>query len=130
MENRQIQKSNAGQGMGIAALILGILGVFTAFIPCFGFFALVFGVLAIIFGIIGYTQAKREHAALGLPVTGLILGIIASVFVLLWTLIFAAAFTNNIMDINTLSKELQKDIQGDSLEEYVQDTDTIFSSEE
>ena len=44
MENN-LGSSNAGQGMGIAALVLGIVAAIAAFIPCFGLIAILFGVL-------------------------------------------------------------------------------------
>jgi len=87
MENQP--DANAGQTMGIASLVLGILGVITAFIPCFGFFALIFGVLAIVFGAIGISQAKKGNGKIGMPRAGLILGIIATAFTIIW-LVFLA----------------------------------------
>lgn len=86
MEN-YTSNPNAGQGMGIAALVLGILAVIAAFIPCFGFIAILFGALAIIFGAVGLSQAKKENASLTMPKTGLILGIVATGFVIIWLLV-------------------------------------------
>jgi len=86
---RNQEETNAGQAMGIAALVLGILGVLTAFIPCFGFFALIFGVLAIIFGAIGLSQAKKGNGKTGMPKAGLVLGIVATAFIILWLVVFA-----------------------------------------
>ncbi|HAC24004.1 MAG TPA: hypothetical protein DCE81_03720 [Cytophagales bacterium] len=90
MENlTQQDKTNAGQGMGIASLVTGILGVVTSFIPCFGFFAMIFGVLAIVFGVVGLNQAKKGNGKTGMPMAGLILGIIASAFIVIWLIVFA-----------------------------------------
>lgn len=91
MENQNFtpEKTDAGQGMSVAALVLGILGLITAFIPCFGFFALIFGVLAIIFGAVGLKQAKKGNGKTGMPMAGLILGIIATAFIILWLILFA-----------------------------------------
>lgn len=86
MEN-ELRPSNAGQGMGIAALVLGILAVIAAFIPCFGLIAILFGVLAIIFGAVGLSQAKRENASITMPRAGLILGIVGTGFVIIWMLL-------------------------------------------
>lgn len=91
MENNNNQTSSAGQGMGITSLVLGILGVITAFIPCFGSFAILFGVLAIIFGAIGFSQAKKGNGSTKLPLAGLILGIIATVFTIIWIMVVAGA---------------------------------------
>ncbi|WP_051224410.1 DUF4190 domain-containing protein [Flavobacterium tegetincola] len=91
MEN-ELRSSNAGQGMGIAALVLGILAVIASFIPCFGLFAILFGVLAIIFGAVGLSQAKKGNASVTMPKTGLILGIVATAFVIVWMIVVVGAF--------------------------------------
>jgi hypothetical protein len=85
-------QSNAGQGMGVAALILGIIGAIAAFIPCFGFIAIIFGVLAIVLGAIGISQAKKDNASTTMPKAGLILGIAATVFVIIWIVVVVGAF--------------------------------------
>lgn len=87
MENDLQNNSKAGQAMGIAALVLGIIAVIAAFIPCFGLIAILFGVLAIIFGAIGLSQAKKENASITMPRAGLILGIVATAFVIIWMLV-------------------------------------------
>jgi lysylphosphatidylglycerol synthetase-like protein (DUF2156 family) len=92
------QQSNAGQGMGIAALVLGIVAVIAAFIPCFGFIAVIFGVLAIIFGAIGLSQAKRENAPTAMPKAGFILGIVATAFVIIWILTVVGTIGSAVMD--------------------------------
>jgi hypothetical protein len=93
MENYSVEseKSNAGQGMGIASLVLGILAVITSFVPCFGAFALIFGALAIVFGALGLSQAKRGGGRTGMPIAGLILGVLATLFIIIWVIIIAGA---------------------------------------
>ncbi len=90
MENNSTNP-NAGQGMGIAALVLGIVAVIAAFIPCLGLIAILFGVLAIIFGAVGFSQAKKENASLTMPRVGLILGIVATGFVIIWMLVIVGS---------------------------------------
>jgi hypothetical protein len=66
-------KSN---GLGIAALVLGILSIPAAFI----FVGLVFGILAIVFGIIGLRRVKARRADnKGMAIAGLVTGIIGLV---------------------------------------------------
>ncbi|AOC93409.1 hypothetical protein BB050_00253 [Flavobacterium anhuiense] len=90
MENN-LPSSNAGQSLGIIALIFGIIGVLAAFIPCFGFIAVLFGILAIVFGAIALNQAKKENASTSLPKAGLYLGIAATIFVIIWVAIFVGS---------------------------------------
>ncbi|MFE3289529.1 DUF4190 domain-containing protein [Rhodococcus sp. NPDC059234] len=62
-------------GAGIAALILGILGVVTVWTIIGGF---VFGVLAVILGVIGRSQFKKQTATNGgMSLAGILLGIAA-----------------------------------------------------
>jgi membrane-bound ClpP family serine protease len=90
MENNS-PSSNAGQSLGIIALIFGIIGLLAAFIPCFGFIAVIFGVLAIVFGAIALNQAKKDNASTSLPKAGLYLGIAATIFVIIWVAIFVGS---------------------------------------
>lgn len=86
-----LKSSNAGQGMGAAALVLGILTILVSFIPCVGVAAIFLGVLAIIFGIISYMTAKKGNASTGMPIAGLILGIVGTIFASMWILFFVVA---------------------------------------
>lgn len=115
MENN-LQSSKAGQGLGIAALVLGIIAVIAAFIPCFGFFAILFGVLAIIFGAVGLSQAKKGNAPTTMPKSGLILGIVATGFVIIWMVVIVGAIGSAALNhkdeisnaIDSISKETSR----------------------
>lgn len=72
--------SNEGQGLGIASLVLGILGVLTAWIPIVGFVAWIFAPLGLIFGFI----SVGKPAAKGLAIGGLITSGIALVICIAW----------------------------------------------
>lgn len=87
MEN---QKSNAGQGLGIAGLVLGIISFLIAFIPCVGLLALIPGAIAITFSSIAYNQANRGNGAKGLIIAALIISIIATSVAAIWGLAFAS----------------------------------------
>ncbi len=68
--------------MGIASLVLGIIGLVLALIPSFGFTALIgviMGIVALILGIIGRKQAVERQEKTGSATAGIVLGIIALV---------------------------------------------------
>ena len=69
------QQSNAGQGLGITSLILGILALP---LTCFHGVGLLFAIIAIILGHIGHSQSRRANGqANGMAVAGLICGYIS-----------------------------------------------------
>ena len=77
-------------GLGTAALVLGIIGVLFCWNPL-GF---ILGVLAIIFGSIGRGRAKRGQATNQSSATaGLVLGVVAVALLLILLVIGAAAYT-------------------------------------
>ena len=106
MQNNSYLPNN-GQAMGTVSLIIGVLAIIIAFIPCFpclGLVAIVFGVLAIIFGAIGLSQAKKGNASQALPLSGLILGIVATGFVIAWTLLYVGILGAFALSSNEISK--------------------------
>ena len=70
-------KNNSGQSLGIAALITAIITFVIAVIPCVGMVAWVPGLIAIILGGVGLSQASRNEAPKGVPLAGLIIGVVA-----------------------------------------------------
>ena len=83
-------KSTAGQGFGVAALILGILALLIAFIPCVGLFALIPGIIAIILAIVGLSQASSANGSKGVIIAGLVISVIGTIIAALWLIIFSA----------------------------------------
>lgn len=82
-------------GMGVAALIFGILALLTCWLPGVG---LVLGILAIVFGIVGRGRANRLQATnKGVATTGLVLGILSLIVNVIIAVLFflgLAAFLN------------------------------------
>lgn len=86
--------ANASQnGMGTAAMVLGILAVCLCW--CYGLPGVVMGVLALIFGVIGRKRYQRGEATNnGQALAGLILGAIGTVLGLLFIAGFVWLFTH------------------------------------
>jgi hypothetical protein len=57
----QEQNTNAGQGLGIAGLVMGVLAIPLGIIPCTFFIALVFGAMGIVLSAIALSQANRGN---------------------------------------------------------------------
>lgn len=70
-------RRKGGAGMGIAALLLGILALVLFWIPIVG---IILGVIALIMGLVARGRAKRINGTgRGMGVAGAILGLIAAV---------------------------------------------------
>lgn len=65
-----------GNGLAVAGLVLGILGLVFCWIPFFGW---IMALLGIIFGAIGNGKANRGAKGKGLAMAGLILGVLGLV---------------------------------------------------
>jgi hypothetical protein len=93
--------------VGIVAVVFGtILGFFliTAIL------AIILGVLAIIFGIVGRRRADANPAVgrRGMAVAGLVLGIIAVIGGLAWSVLFAAVIEDADDDLEQLNEEFEQ----------------------
>jgi len=111
--------SNAGQTMGIAALVLGIIAAPLAFIPCTAVFAWVPAGLAIIFGAVGLSQAKKGGGKTGLPIAGLVIGVISLIIVICWMVLFAEA----VSEVSDVLKQDSTFMQG--LDSAFQEMDSV-----
>jgi len=77
-------------GLGVAALVLGIISVVLSFIPLIGLAAFPLGGLAVLLGVIGLFLKGRKR---GMAITGVILGIVSIVVAAIAMAITAAALT-------------------------------------
>jgi len=92
MENQTT--TTAGQGMGIAGLLLGIVAIPLAIIPCTFVLALLFGAAGIVLSAVGLHQANTANGTKGLPLSGLIVSIVGLSIALMWGLFFATLTDN------------------------------------
>ncbi|MCH5279348.1 MAG: DUF4190 domain-containing protein [Christensenellaceae bacterium] len=65
-------------GMSIAALVCGILGIVGSWIPVVCYFTFVLAILGIVFGVKGMKKAKETGTGKGLAVAGLVCGIVGT----------------------------------------------------
>lgn len=88
-------------GMGTAALVLGILAIVLAFIPILGFASYPLAVLGIIFGLIGVRRVSKRHAAnKGVALGGLIASAIGLVLVIISTVLYVNAVSAGVQSVN------------------------------
>lgn len=81
-----VPQKPATNGLGVAAMVLGIVGILTCLVPVLG---LILGVVAVILGILGM---RKKNSTTGMAITGLILGGLATLVgigVLIFTIMLA-----------------------------------------
>lgn len=85
-------------GMGVAALVLGIIGLLLAFIPVIGVLGALLGIVGVILGAMARGKVKRGQATNGgMALTGIILSILA-ILVTIAYVVLAALFFNQVED--------------------------------
>ncbi|MFJ3902184.1 DUF4190 domain-containing protein [Streptomyces sp. NPDC090025] len=79
-------------GLGVTALVLGIVGIVTGATPFLFWLGGILGLLALIFGIVGVSKAGKGRATnKGMAITGTILGGLAMLAAIVWTVLIVTA---------------------------------------
>jgi hypothetical protein len=95
-QNQQMQPPKRGNGLGIAALVVGIVAIIGSWIPIFNVFSLVFGFVALGLGIGGLVMSRKGRPK-GTSIAGLALaGITIIIFVAMYAT--AANVAGDIVD--------------------------------
>ncbi|MBS1371127.1 MAG: hypothetical protein HPZ91_14340 [Lentisphaeria bacterium] len=100
--------------MGIAALILGVLGLIVAWIPFCGMVAFIPCLIGLGLGIADVVIKGRRGESKTMGIVGTVLNAVALVVVIIWTVIVAsqaAAVANDPEFRETFQKEFQKAIE-------------------
>lgn len=128
------QTSNAGQGLGIASLVLGIVALILAFIPCFGWIALIPGIIAIILAVVALSQASQARAPKGIIIAALVISILGTSVAAVWGVIIGTVASQSdhwgrewFRSLDRASDEFEKEFEsgyGKSLDEAVKEIDT------
>jgi hypothetical protein len=129
----QEQNTNAGQGLGIAGLVMGVLAIPLGIIPCTFFIALVFGTMGIVLSAIALSQANRGNGPRGLIIAALVCSILGFSFAFFWGMTFKKASPviksviqdiRNDGDIDEVLKDLGNDTE-ETLKDLENDEDDV-----
>lgn len=71
-------KTNAGHGLGIAGLVLGLIAIMICFFPCLGIIAIIPGLVGVTLSVIAYNQAVKGNGARGFIIAALVVSILGS----------------------------------------------------
>ncbi|MFI1976632.1 DUF4190 domain-containing protein [Streptomyces wedmorensis] len=93
-------------GLGTAALILGIIGTLSGLIPLFFWLAGILGLIALILGLVARGRVKRREANnKGVALTGAILGLAALVLSVVGLVITVTAVSDAVDEIDKAVKD-------------------------
>ncbi|MGW2018235.1 DUF4190 domain-containing protein [Streptomyces sp. NPDC001927] len=93
-------------GLGTAALILGIIGTVSGLIPLLFWLAGILGVIALILGLVGRGRVKRGEANnKGVTTTGAVLGLAALILSVVGAVITFTAVSDAVDEINKAVEE-------------------------
>lgn len=91
----------ARNGLGTAALVLGIIGTISGLIPFFFWLAGILGLIALILGLSGRGRVKRGEAAnKGVTTTGAVLGLVALILSVVGAVLTFKAVDEAVDEIN------------------------------
>jgi hypothetical protein len=118
------QKSTAGQGLGIAGLVLGIMAIPMGIIPCTFYIGIIFGVIGIVLSLVALSQANRGYGPKNLIIAALICSIVGLTFASVWGFTLsrngASVFKQIIREgineesFDNLGKDAQQDMESDT----------------
>ncbi len=103
----EIKAPNAGQGLGIAGLVLGIIALIISFIPCLGMYAIIPGIIAIVLSALGFYQASKVNAKKGIVIAAMVISILGTL-IAGWQFYI---FRNAPAKLEEFGKEIQKVIE-------------------
>ncbi len=87
-------RAKSASGLGIAALVLGILGVLVAWVPFCGIVAIPVAVIGLILGIVGIILARSSQTGMGLPIAGTVLSGVAILLQAGWWILMMISVRN------------------------------------
>ncbi|CAM5530044.1 DUF4352 domain-containing protein [Streptomyces atroolivaceus] len=91
----------ARNGLGISALVLGIIGTVSGLIPLFFWLAGILGLIALILGLAGRGRAKRGEATnKGVTTFGAVLGLVSLILSVVGAVLTYKAVDDVVTDIN------------------------------
>ncbi|WP_093800516.1 DUF4190 domain-containing protein [Streptomyces sp. Wb2n-11] len=110
-----VPAAQARNGLGTAALILGIIGALSGLIPFLFWLAGILGVIALIMGLAGRGRAKRGEATnKGVALAGTVLGLISLIMSVVGAVILFKAVDDAVNDIDkTISDSSAAEKPGD-----------------
>ncbi len=99
-----------GEGMAIASLATGLIGVLFGIVPFFFFMAWILGVLALVFGFVGRARDRPRRKMAGL---GAFLGAMSVALGIIGAVLLVTVVADTIVDtVSEVADDLEADLEG------------------
>ncbi|MEU8524653.1 MULTISPECIES: DUF4352 domain-containing protein [Streptomyces] len=106
MSHTTLQPTTLRNGLGTAALILGVIGAISGLIPLFFWLAGILGLIALILGLSGRGRVKRGEANnKGVATTGAVLGLVALILSVVGAVITFTAVADAVDEVDKAIKD-------------------------
>ena len=96
-------------GLGIAGMVLGIVGLVFAFIPCVNIVGIILGIVGVILAAVGRSKSPKGHQ--GMATAGVVCSILAIVIGVIWWYRLANAVNEGVGGFDEFAKQLQQEMQ-------------------
>jgi hypothetical protein len=93
------QRSAAGQGLGIAGLVAGILAIPMGIIPCTFYMGILLGIVGIVLSVVALAQAHRGYGPKMLIIVALICSVLGLTFASVWGFVFSSGGAKMVKEI-------------------------------
>src|SRR5512145_279201 len=113
-------KSNAGQGLGIAGLVMGILAIPVGLFPCTFYIGIVFGIIGLILSLVALSQANRGYGPKALIIVALVCSLVGLTFASVWGFTFSREGGRVIKEI------IREGIHDESFDDFGRDAGDIL----
>ena len=101
MYNAPAQPPHAS-GLGIAGMVLGIVGVVCSVSGCFFWLGIILGIIGVVLSAIG--MKKSPQGKKGMAIAGVVCSVIAIIVAIIWWI----AFANATPDLDELNRQLNQ----------------------
>ena len=96
-------------GLGIAGMVLGIVGLVFAFIPCLNIVGIILGIVGVVLAAIGRKKPPAGHQ--GMATAGVVCSILAIVIGAIWWFRLANAVNDGVGGLSDFAKQLDQEMQ-------------------
>lgn len=126
----QPDTTKASNGMAIAGLVLGLIGLLGSFIPVLNIGGIVIGLVGAVLAAVGLVKAKQSGVGKGAAVAGIILGALSLIIGVVVNVVFANVVSNAADDVTDTSVVASTNSASAAATKAAADDETVTTDDE